>query len=433
MKIRLVLTATLVVAYALFNMAYGPFRTNVQARMATGQVSNDPATAALARAAAQNDLLITWVSGILVALLVLIWITVLPTLLRLLRDNGNGKIHIIALVVMLFVLPSLACAPYKKDLLEEIAPNETAFLVPLEDTKDSQAQFQSVQYLNEKKVAGKRVTIPQRDLHKGYMPWELEYIPTMKVIKVDRTPAVREWTKATDSGTSANNQAFRVESNESIDFWIGGVASASIKEEDAATFLYNFPNKPLAQVMDSNVRNMVQKILFNEFGIRSLDQGRQDKKVIFSYTEEQVRAAFKPLGLTIDYVGGSEGMTYADPKIQEGINTVFAAQLEKSRQEALKRAQEETNLKDISVAETAKRKVELDADANAYRTRTEAIASADALRLRGEQLDKHPSLVDFEVAQRYKGDVPETVVDGGGGNLPGFFLNPGRRTTPVQR
>lgn len=120
-------------------------------------------------------------------------------------------------------------------------------------------------------------------------------------------------------------------------------------------------------------------------------------------------------------------------KIQEGINQVFAAQLEKSKQEALKKAQEETNLRDISVAETEKRKTELSADANAYRTRTEAGASADALRMRGEQLARYPSLVDFETAQHYKGDVPETVVTGDGGNLPGFFLNPGRRTQPEQR
>lgn len=305
------------------------------------------------------------------------------------------------------ILTSACQGPYKVEPLVDIAPNETAFLVPLEDTMDAQAQLQSVDYLNSKKVAAKRVTIPVRQRNTGRMWYDYEWIPTMRVIKVDRAPQIREWTKADDGGTTKANQAFKVESLESIDFAIGAVASASIHEEDAATFFYYFAGKPLTEVMDNNVRNKLAEVLFDEFGIRTLEAGQADKKKIFAFAEEQVKEHFRPLGITIDYIGGADGLNYSDPKVQQAINANYEAQQAKIRAQAQFEAQETLN-------KLAVDKAKAEADAKIQTGRGEA----EFLRARGQALRENPQLIDLTVAEKWDGKRPQTEFNGSNGATP---------------
>jgi hypothetical protein len=170
------------------------------------------------------------------------------------------------------------------------------------------------------------VQIPHRWSQTGYMQNDGRWLPTMRVITVDRTPVNREWVHARERGTSTADQAIYVESKESIDFRTGVSASAVITEEDAATFLYWFNGKTLAQVMDENVRGSVQQVLWREFGSRSLDECRNDKARIMQIAFSELAQTFKARGVTITSLGGAEGITYADPKIQEAINATFKAQ-----------------------------------------------------------------------------------------------------------
>ena len=51
-----------------------------------------------------------------------------------------------------------SCRPYHEEIYVEIQPNETAFLIPLEEgTQDNQMKFESAEYLETMKVAAKRV------------------------------------------------------------------------------------------------------------------------------------------------------------------------------------------------------------------------------------------------------------------------------------
>ena len=84
--------------------------------------------------------------------------------------------------------------PYNKPDVVVIEPNETAFVIPLEGaSKSNQASFDSIEFLNEAKVATKRIEVAKRWLKTGRLPASGEYIPTARVITVSRTPVTREW------------------------------------------------------------------------------------------------------------------------------------------------------------------------------------------------------------------------------------------------
>jgi hypothetical protein len=212
---------------------------------------------------------------------------------KLTSDNNTLSCFIGALLLLSTALSLSACGPYKVMPLEEIKPNETAFLVPLEGaSKSDQGKFMSIEYLEGAKVATKRVEIPTRRRETSRMPGGYEWIPTMKVIRVDRSPVTRELTKGKESGTSSANQAIAVESLDSIGFSVGVNTTAMIEESDAAKFLYYFAGKPLSAVMDENVRGYVQTFLGQEFGKRPLQQCKEEKAAIFQALQEAIRIVY---------------------------------------------------------------------------------------------------------------------------------------------
>ncbi|MFL6657343.1 MAG: SPFH domain-containing protein [Massilia sp.] len=224
----------------------------------------------------------------------------------------------------LLVLCTLALAGCTRPEVIEIKPNETAFLIQMDGNSKTQKAFMSEEYLADNKVASKRVVIPYTSVPGG--GWT-QYMLSAKLITVDRTPVTREWTHSEKTGTSTSNQAISVESRESIDFTVGVVMTASIPEHSAAKFLYHYAGTPLSAVADTNIRGYVQAALSREFGARELDAARKDKAAIFTKVYEETRAAFSAKGISIDNLGYSEGMTYADPAIQKSINETFEASM----------------------------------------------------------------------------------------------------------
>src|SRR6185369_12371482 len=107
--------------------------------------------------------------------------------------------------------------PYYLEQVEEIQPSETAFLVQLEGDAGNQDMFRSADYLEQHEVGTKRVTIPTRQRSLGRMPWQYEWLPTARLIRVDRKPVTRTWTKA----KGGPDMAIYVESRDSIGFGVG--------------------------------------------------------------------------------------------------------------------------------------------------------------------------------------------------------------------
>jgi regulator of protease activity HflC (stomatin/prohibitin superfamily) len=302
--------------------------------------------------------------------------------------------HLVAFIaIIVLALAATACGPYRVEPIEEIGPNETAFVVPLEgDNKDTQGQFVSVEYLNQAKVAAKRIVIPVRKRAIGYGPGMYEWIPTMRVIKVDRSPVTREWTATSATGTDRSNQAVSVESKESINFSVGINITASVTEEDAATFLYWYAGAPLKVIVDSNVRGYIQTYLAQAFGKMTIDEVREKKTDVFAAMAAAVTEEFKKKGITVINCGSADGIAYADQKIQDAINENYVAS----------RAEQTATMNARAAVERAR------GDAQARVIRAEGEAEANDLVARSLT----PLLVQNRFAEKWNGEAPKVLGSG---------------------
>ncbi len=245
------------------------------------------------------------------------------------------------------------CTPVRIDPLENIDTNETAFVVPLEGSSSAdQKKFMSQDYLEKAKVATKRVTIPQRYRQTGRFYWDAQYIPTMRVIKVNRAPITREWTDEEAVGTNhAEDDSISVQSKDSIGFKVGINVTVFVSEEDAAKFLYFYAGRSLSDIVDSNIRGYVTSILTREFGSRTLEEGKLAKREISDLILKDCQETYSKLGITVSSLGIIGGMKYVNPEIQKSINDNYIAGMKIQQTENDKLAQVNINAKDLSVAQ----------------------------------------------------------------------------------
>ena len=156
------------------------------------------------------------------------------------------------------------CKPYDKPEIVTIEPSQTAFLIALSGKTSDQKEFMSEQFLQDSKVATKQVQIPHRWLQEGRWQSTGRYIPTMKLIIVERKPETREWTELNSTGTSVKNEGLVAESKESIGFMARMNCSAQIDEQDAVRFLYRYNNKSLSDVMDTEIRARIESLFVEQ-------------------------------------------------------------------------------------------------------------------------------------------------------------------------
>ena len=152
-------------------------------------------------------------------------------------------------------------------------------------------------------------------------------IASAKLIKISRTPVSREWTSNKTTGTSSSDQAFAVETSESIGFRIGAIITAHIAEEDTAKFLYNYTAAQLEEVLDTNIRNFISAELATSFGAHDLNWGQKNKNDVFANARLKAQDFFGKRGITIDNFGFSEGIYYDNQKIQDAIDDKFSSEM----------------------------------------------------------------------------------------------------------
>lgn len=262
--------------------------------------------------------------------------------------------------IMLFIVFAVfSCRPYQEKIYEEVAHNETAFVIPLEEgTKTNQTSLKSIEYLREKKVAQKRIYNPTKWHQNGRAYFSGKWIPTLKIIKVDRSPVTREWTEDNDTGTGEKREEIEVESRESIAFRVKITCTSSIPEEEAPEYLYWYKGKDLAEVMDLNVRSFIQDILTSEFGSRDLAACQQERSEVFGIMKSKTIEFFSKRGINIDNLGAAGGFGYVDKTIQTSINEKFQSKMkiESANNEVL------AAKKFAEAAESIRKQKELDAD-----------------------------------------------------------------------
>jgi len=304
--------------------------------------------------------------------------------------------------LIIVAIAATACGPAQVELYDDIEPQQTAFVVQLEGGTDNQAKFQSIEHLQKLQVAAKRIPTPTRKRKTGRMPWDFEWVKTVKVITVDRTPVTREWTEKESTGTNSKNEAIAVESSDSIGFGVGVNITASVEEENAARFLYYYAGKPLNEIIDTNIRSFVQANVSKAFGTRVLEDCKSSKGEIFTTCNEEATEYFAEMGITIRSLGYSEGLVYENPEIQAAINENYVAEMNIQKQDNERLAQEKTNAKDLSIAVTEREIAEEFAKA--------AEAKAKLVEL---EVKQNEALAKLTAAQKWNGVLPSGIVPQG--------------------
>ena len=227
--------------------------------------------------------------------------------------------RLIKLLIVFTILLSAATScrkPYQEKIYKVVESSQTAFVLPLEGAnKTNQGKMDSEAYLERNKVAAKRIEIPTRWHQTGRRSDVGNWIPTVRIIIVEREPVTRKWTGIQDD--------INVESSESIAFGIGVTVTASIPESTASKFLYNYSGKTLATVVNSDIKPFVQSVLTSEFGSRGLSKCQAERAEINKSMVDRVSKHFNQYGIEIKQIGIVGGFTYQSASIQTSIDEKF--------------------------------------------------------------------------------------------------------------
>ena len=254
------------------------------------------------------------------------------------------------LAIFTLCLVFAGCAkPYDVPVFVDIGNSETGFLIKNEGD-GKQASTKTEKLLAENRVQAMRIMIPYRWVDTGFQKNEGKYIPEAQLILVDRAPVTRRWTAGSTTGTSNKNEALWVESSDSVNFSTGiELVARIISEEDAVKFLFNYPaNKcrvvktncsykddyavhtvGLDEVMDTEVRSVLQRIFAEQSAMYPMEVGRDKKNEWMKAMREEASAYFKDRGITITSIGMFGGLTYENPDIQKSIDKTFQAQMDR--------------------------------------------------------------------------------------------------------
>lgn len=241
-----------------------------------------------------------------------------------------------------------------------ILPNESAFWIPdTGDNASSQAKMDSEAYYEANKIAIKRFIVPHKKLSgtagncMTCFGWDA-YVPTGRLIIVDRTPQSREWVKNENKGTNNHDESFPCQTKEGLNINVGISLGVEVKEENASKYLYHFGVLPpyvigadgkkyladrhdkatiftsvyygrsLADVTDNVVRRKVQTLMCNEIAARTFDAANNEMVKIMDAVEASSSKYLADYGITLDFIGYADAWEF-DPSVQKAVNDKYAA------------------------------------------------------------------------------------------------------------
>ena len=334
------------------------------------------------------------------------------------RQAGSTLSCIVALALLTGCMK-----PYDRPEYVEIDTSETGFLIPLEGDATQQARFQSEDYLKQRKIATKRVQITHRWSQEGRLSSEGRWIPTVRLVKVNRSPVTRQWSSENVSGSqmrTRNDNAIWIESADSVGFSMGFTCTTFIAEDDAAKFLYWYPSGSLSDVMDHEVRGRIQQVAAEVAAKYPLDKLRARKQEIADAVQKDVTTFFNTRGVTVTTVGMFGGMTYENPEIQKSIDQTFIAQQLKTvslaKFDAQQKENERLELEAEGIAEKARREASGLGDAK----KTAATAEAEAIREVNKALletQQNPQFLQFKMME-----IEKARVEHWDGRYPQYYL-----------
>ncbi len=340
---RVVLSVLVFILYGWTNYLATPIGTIASGNIAGKQFDNSDA--AYVTTLVGMDMFSNLHVPFFLVLLVLMAIWWKPAA-NLIRKSGVTAIPIILLSLMSFA-PKNASAYYDKQNWAEpifILPNESAFfLKEVGENRGNQTRLNSEAYLAQNEIAAKRYNIPHAKLPNSAWLGDF-YVPTGRLIILDRTPYTREWVKDAMRGTSKRDESFHMQTRDGMNSTVGLAVGASIDPANAPGFLYRFGvNAPagsrtdpkviftsvyygrsLAQIMDTVVRNKVQQLLSAQYSKRTFDEANAQLPEIIASVEKDLQIWAKTIGITIDFLGLADTVEF-DPDVQQAINRAYVA------------------------------------------------------------------------------------------------------------
>ena len=337
---RLIATIFAIVAYGLINFALNPVATILSGQIAGKQFENNNASYVVS----QYGMNFFGNLGIPVLILLIVLAMIWWKHLKM----GWAAIVAGMVLCMLLGAPRQSNAYYDKTDWAEaytILPNESAFWIPdVGANKESQAQMDSEAYLNANKVSLKRYIVPHTKLS-GSGSFFDYYVPSGRLLIVDRTPFSREWVSSHDRGTSNKNEAFPCQSKEGLNVSVGVTAGASVLESNAAKYLYRFGvlapvgerndpkviftsvyySRKLADVMDDVGRKKIQSLVCGEIASRMFDKVNEESNDILNAIKAAAVTYFASVGITLDFLGWADTFTF-DHDVQKAVNDAYMAQ-----------------------------------------------------------------------------------------------------------
>ena len=345
---RLFASLAALAVYGVLVNLYRPAATLEAGKVAAQQFQNSDAAALTA----------SWVSAALTGVGVLFTVLLALALAAIWRApvqkwfSGAAAVALGLLVAAQHADRALAFADtVDKTEAYTILPNESAFFIP--DTganKETQAQFDSEAYLQGNKIAVKRFVIPHQKLSgSGGTSWLSTgwdfYVPTGRLIIVDRSPFSREWVANHNKGTSARDESIPCQSKEGVNISVGVSIGASVTEENAAKYLYHFGVLPpmdaagrlldrsapqtiftsvyysrrLSDVMDDVGRKRVQTLICNEIAARGFEEDNEQAVKIMDNVRKTATDYFQSVGITLDFIGWGDTFSF-DPDVQKAVN-----------------------------------------------------------------------------------------------------------------
>ncbi len=355
---RIFLSVVAICAYGWINGVLNPISAIGSGRMAGGQFENSDVDYLVSIYGMNFFQSIGIPFFVLLIVLAIIWWEPARQYLR--KAGENLAVLFLVGAALMLASPHDANAFFEKTDRTEIytiLPNESAFWIPdVGANMDSQTKMDSEAYLNENKIAAKRFIIPHQKLtgsagNSMFSGWDY-FVPTGRLIIVDRTPFSREWVDAGDRGTSALKQGFPCQTKEGLNITAGVSIGTSVLEANAAKFLYRFGVKSpvgqivgdassiaedgkiifasvyhgrsLQEVMDDVGRKKVQTLVCNEIGTRTFDEANAQMIAIMDEIEKKVTAYFAGVGITTDFIGWGDTFGF-DEAIQKSVNSRYIA------------------------------------------------------------------------------------------------------------
>ena len=142
---------------------------------------------------------------------------------------------------------------------------------------------------------------------------------------------------------SSQAEAIAAESKDSVNFSLGLSCTAYIPEDMAAVFLYSYPSKSLADMLDTEVRARVYQIVAEEAGNYSTFELPAKKNDILKAVRADVVPFFKKKGIEITTLAMLGGLQFDNAEIQRAIDDAAKAAQLKVAAEAKRAAQEVEN------------------------------------------------------------------------------------------